>query len=69
LESAQKTSKRDFSSSVVISSVVLWRDFSFDNDEERDALLDNVYDTAQHFVSQYDFSLLNESDDNGSPGV
>jgi hypothetical protein len=69
LESAQKTSKRDFSSSMVISSVVLWRDFSFDNDEERDALLDNVYDTAQHFVSQYDFSLLNESDDNGSPGV
>jgi hypothetical protein len=69
LESAQKTSKRDFSSLVVISSVVLWRDFSFDNDEERDALLDNVYDTAQHFVSQYDFSLLNESDDNGSPGV
>jgi hypothetical protein len=69
LESAQKTSKRDFSSSVVISSVVLWRDFLFNNDEERDALLDNVYDTAQHFVSQYDFSVLNESDDNGSPGV
>jgi hypothetical protein len=47
----------------------LWRDFLFDNDEERDALVDSVYDTAQHFVSQYDFSVLNESDDNGSPGV
>jgi hypothetical protein len=47
----------------------LWRDFLFDNDEERDALVDSVYDTAQHYVSQYDFSILNESDDNGSPGV
>jgi hypothetical protein len=45
----------------------LQRDFPFDNDERRDALVNNVYDTAQHFVSQYDFSVLNESDDNGSP--
>jgi hypothetical protein len=47
----------------------LRRDFPFDNDEERDALFDSVYDTTQHFVSQYDFSVLNESDDNGSPGA
>jgi hypothetical protein len=47
----------------------LWRDFLFDNDEERDALVDSVYDTAQHYVSHYDFSVLNESDDNGSPGI
>jgi hypothetical protein len=80
-------SKRDFSSSTVISSAVahdvallkshtldldiekFWRDFPFDNDEERDALVDSVYDTTQHFISQYDCSVLNESDDNGSPGA
>jgi hypothetical protein len=45
----------------------LRRDFLFDNNEERDALIDNVYDTAQHFVSQYDFSVVNDQDDNGSP--
>jgi hypothetical protein len=45
----------------------LRRDFPFDNDEEQDALVNSVYDTAQHFVSQYDFSIFNESDDNGSP--
>jgi hypothetical protein len=42
-------------------------DFLFVNDEERDALVDSVYDTAQHLVSQYDFFVLNESDDNGTP--
>jgi hypothetical protein len=85
LESTQKTlSKRDFSSSMLSSSVVahvvallkshtpdldtekLQTDFPF-NDEERDALVNNVYDTAQYFVSQYDFSVLNESDDGDSP--
>jgi hypothetical protein len=73
-------SKPDFSSSAVAHVVVLlkshtpdldtkklWRDFPLDNDEEWDALVDSVYDTAQHFVSQYDFSVLNESYDNGSP--
>jgi hypothetical protein len=47
----------------------LQRDFPFDNDEERDALVDSVYDTAQYFVFQYDFSITNESDDSGSPGA
>jgi hypothetical protein len=47
----------------------LQRDFPFDNDEERDALVDSVYDTAQYFVFQYDFSVTNESDDSGSPGA
>jgi hypothetical protein len=41
-------------------------DFPFDNDEEWDAVVDIVYDIAQYFVSQYDFSVTNESDDNGS---
>jgi hypothetical protein len=45
------------------------RDFSFVNDEERDTRVDSVHDTAQHFVSWYDFSVLNESDDNDSPGA
>jgi hypothetical protein len=47
----------------------LQRDFPFDNDEERDALIDSIYDTTQHFMSQYDFSVINDSDDNGSPGA
>jgi hypothetical protein len=47
----------------------LRRDFPYDNDEEWHALVDSVYNTAQYFVSQYDFSVTNESDDNGSPGA
>jgi hypothetical protein len=47
---------------------ILQRDFPI-NDEERDALVDSVYDTALHFVSQYDFSVLTELDDNASPGA
>jgi hypothetical protein len=42
---------------------ILQRDFPI-NDEERDALVDSVYDTAQYFASQYDFSILVELDDN-----
>jgi hypothetical protein len=87
LDSAeQMLSKREFSSSAVISSTVanamalvknhmpefdtkiLCKDFTID-DMERVALVDNAYDTAQHFVSLYDFSALAESDDNNSPGV
>jgi hypothetical protein len=77
--------KREFSSSAVISSVVtamtlvknhipdfdaeiLRKDFTI-NDAERAALADNAYNTAQHFVSLYDFFALVESDDNNSPGV
>jgi hypothetical protein len=37
------------------------------NDLKRDALVDSVYDTTQYFTSQYDFSVLSESDDNASP--
>jgi hypothetical protein len=47
---------------------ILQRDFSVD-EAEREALVDSVYDTAQHFVSLYDFSVLAESDDNKSPGA
>jgi hypothetical protein len=46
----------------------LRRDFPF-NDEERDALVDSVYDTAQYFVPQYDFYILNDSDDGDNPGA
>jgi hypothetical protein len=45
---------------------ILRRDFSVD-ETEQEALVDSVYDTAQHFVSLYDFSILAESDDNKSP--
>jgi hypothetical protein len=47
---------------------ILRRDFSVD-EAEQEALVDSVYDTAQHFVSLYDFSVLAESDDNKSPGA
>jgi hypothetical protein len=83
LESAQKMlSKRDFSSLAVAHAVVLlkshapdhdieklWRDFLFNTEEERDALVDSVYDAAQYFVFQCDFSVLSESDDSGSPSA
>jgi hypothetical protein len=47
---------------------ILRREFPI-NDEEKDATVDSVYDTAQHFVSQYDLSALNELDDNASCGA
>jgi hypothetical protein len=87
LESTQTTlSKREFSSSVVISLVVanamalvknhmpdfdaeiLWKEFTVD-DIEREVLVDSAYDTAQHFVSLYDFSMLPGSDDIASLGI
>jgi hypothetical protein len=45
---------------------ILRRDFPISG-EERDALVDSVYDVAQYFVSQYDFSILTESDGNANP--
>jgi hypothetical protein len=47
---------------------ILRRDFYVD-EAGREALIDSVYDTTQHFVSLYDFSILTESDDNKSPGA
>jgi hypothetical protein len=47
---------------------ILRRGFYVD-EAGREALIDSVYDTAQHFVSLYDFSILTESDDNKSPGA
>jgi hypothetical protein len=38
------------------------------DDTKQATLLNNAYNTAQHFVSLYDFSVLAESDDNNSPG-
>jgi hypothetical protein len=50
-----------------LDTELLHRDFPFADDEERDALIDSVYDTAQYFMSQYDFSVVHDQDDNGSP--
>jgi hypothetical protein len=50
-----------------LNTVQLRRYFPFDNDEDRDALKDSVYDTTQHFVSPYNFFIVNDQDDNGSP--
>jgi hypothetical protein len=77
LESTRKMlSEHDYSSSVMISSMVahavallksytgdldlelLHRDYPFDDDEEWDTLIDSVYDIAQHFMSQYNFSIV-----------
>jgi hypothetical protein len=44
---------------------ILQKDFTVDETEWA-ALVDSGYDTAQHFVSLYDFSTLTESDDNNS---
>jgi hypothetical protein len=33
-----------------LDAEILQRDFPFNNDEERDAPVDSVYDTAQYFV-------------------
>jgi hypothetical protein len=51
-----------------LDTEILQREFPF-TDEERDAIVDSVYDIVQYFVSQYDFSVLNELNDNGSPGA
>jgi hypothetical protein len=47
---------------------ILQKDFSIDNTEWA-ALVNSAYNTAQHFVSLYDFSMLVESDDNNSHAV
>jgi hypothetical protein len=47
---------------------ILQKDFMVD-DARREALVDSAYDTAQYFVSLYDFSALVESDDNASPDI
>jgi hypothetical protein len=52
-----------------LDTELLHKDFPFADDEERDALIESIYDTAQHFMSQYDFSVVNDQDDNGSPGA
>jgi hypothetical protein len=45
---------------------ILRQDFTVD-DSEREALVSSAFDTAQDFVSSYDFTSLVESDDNDSP--
>jgi hypothetical protein len=44
------------------------KDFTVD-DVGREALVDSAYDTAQHFLSLYNFSMLADSDDNVSPSL
>jgi hypothetical protein len=36
-----------------LDTELLGRDYPFDDDEDWDALIDSVYDTTKHFVSQY----------------
>jgi hypothetical protein len=48
---------------------VLCKDYPFEDDDEQDSLIDSMYDTAQYFVSQYDFSVFNDQGDEGSPGT
>jgi hypothetical protein len=45
---------------------LLRQDFTVD-DEERETLVSNAFDTAQDFVSSYDFTGIAKSDDNDSP--
>jgi hypothetical protein len=46
---------------------LLCKDYPFEEDEEQDILIESIFDTAQFFVSQYDFSVVNDQDDQGSP--
>jgi hypothetical protein len=41
---------------------LLRKDYPFGDDEEQewDALINNMYNIAQYFVSQYDFSVAND---------
>jgi lipoate synthase len=45
---------------------ILRKDFTVD-DMEWATLVDSTYDTAQHFVSLYDFSVFAKFNDNNSP--
>jgi hypothetical protein len=47
------------------------KDYPFGDDEEqeRDALINTVYDPTQFFMSHYDFSVANDQEDKGSPGI
>jgi hypothetical protein len=45
---------------------IMRQDFTVD-DAEREALVFSVFDTAQDFVSSYDFTSPVKSDDNDSP--
>jgi hypothetical protein len=47
---------------------ILRKDFTV-NDTEWEVLVDSVYDTAQHFVSLYDFFALAKFNENASPGI
>jgi hypothetical protein len=49
-----------------LDTELLHKDYPFEDDEERDTLIDSVYETAQYFVSQYDFSVVNDHSDEGS---
>jgi hypothetical protein len=54
-----------------LDPVLLRKDYPFgdDQEQERDTLINNVYDTTQYFMSQYDFSVVNDQDDEGSPST
>jgi hypothetical protein len=47
---------------------LLCQDFTV-NDTERETLVSSAFDTAQDFISSFDFASLVESDDNDSPKV
>jgi hypothetical protein len=50
---------------------LLHKDYPFGDDDEHewDVLRTSVYDTTQYFVSQYNFSMANEQEGDGSPGA
>jgi hypothetical protein len=39
---------------------LLHKNYHFEDDEERDTLIESMYETSQQFVSQYDFSVVND---------
>jgi septal ring factor EnvC (AmiA/AmiB activator) len=84
LESTQKMFDRDYSSSIVISSVLahavallksytpdldpelFCKENPFEDDDEWHMLIDSDFETAQHFVLQYNFSVVDDQDSLGT---
>jgi hypothetical protein len=49
-----------------IDPELIHKEYQCKDDDERDALIEGVFDAAKHFIFEYDFSVANNQD---SPGA
>jgi hypothetical protein len=49
-----------------IDPELIRKEYQCKDDDERDALIEGVFDAAKHFIFEYDFSVANNQD---SPGA